>query len=300
MQCGSEYLATVEQCPDCELPLVDQPPDGPPLDASADGEVAYDLAEWAVESRVMIEQLVEGEGVPHAWEGTTLVIPGAFEARVDALIEQVEVTTLPTLDPDAPKVAYNLDDWTDEQHGALQAAFAQAGIAFEYDADGDLVVLEDDQDRVEALIDAIDTAGPAAIEPAFGADDEWADDEWADDEGASADESIDAAEVLSDLFVAADKLMHNATDHDGVLGLVAAAASAEEMRVPYGFSPAVWRDIVGQAVHLKGLLEGDPDAVAAAIAEGEAESDGDADDDVDDAVIESRARTLRDTLRPYV
>lgn len=293
MQCGSEYVATVEECPDCELPLVDQSPDGPPLDASTEGEVAYDLAEWAVESRVMLEQLVEGEGVPHAWEGTTLVIPGAFEQRVDALVEQVEVTTLPTLDPDAPKVAYNLDDWTDEQHGALQAAFAQADIAFEYDADGDLVVLEDDQDRVEALIDEIESYGADAVEPSFGDDDAWADDD-------GPGESIDAAEVLSDLFVAADKLMHNATDHDGVLSMVAAAASAEQMRVPYGFSPAVWRDIVGQAVHLKGLLEGDPDALAVAIGEGEAESDGDADDDVDDAVIESRARTLRDTLRPYV
>ncbi len=307
MKCGSEFIASVQECPDCELPLVDQAPDGPALDTDADGEVAYDLAEWAIESRVMVEQLVGGERIPHAWEGTTLVVPAPFEARVDALVEQVEITTMPTLDPDAPKVAYNLDDWTDEQHDALLDAFGQAGIAYEYDADGDLVVLEVDQDRVETLIDQIEITGPAALEPAFGSHGGLGDAEDGGELDGALDDDLDAVDVLSDLFVAADKLMHSATDHDGVLGLVAATESAERMRVPYGFAPAVWRDIVGQAVHLKGLLEGDPDAAVAVVGETEAEGAAairsagiDTVVEVDDEVIEERARTLRDTLRPYV
>src|SRR5690349_15339010 len=72
MQCSGEFIDTVEVCPDCDLELVAERPDGE-LDAGADGQVQYELHEWAVESRVMLEQLLEAAGIRRAWSGTDLI-----------------------------------------------------------------------------------------------------------------------------------------------------------------------------------------------------------------------------------
>ena len=63
--------------------------------------------------------------------------------------------------------------------------------------------------------------------------------------------------------------------------LVDAADRAEAIRLPYGFDPAVWKDIVEQAVGLRAVFEGT------------------ADDESDEA-IEHQARDLRSALRPLV
>ena len=153
--CGGEYIGTVDECPDCGLPLVDERPDQDLSDVGT-GQVAYDLAAWSAESRVMLEQLLEGEGCRHAWEGTTLVVPDVFEARVDNLVEQVEVTTLPTLDPEGERVAYDVSDWTDSMVSQLAQMLDQSGVPYEFDADGDIVTQADHEERVESLMDAIE------------------------------------------------------------------------------------------------------------------------------------------------
>ena len=289
LQCGGEFLASVERCPDCELELVDERPEPTlPADESAGGEVLYDLAEWAGESRVMPEQLLEGESVPHAWQGATLHVPVAFEARADNLVDHVEVATLPTLDPDADQVAYDLSDWSDDLQTHLVQILVTDGIPHEFDVDGDLVVLAEDEERVERLIVAVEFPDALPIDDgaedgadADEADDDGEDDDGEDDDGEDDDGGVDAQQVLSDLFVAADRLMHDARDHEGVLSLVDAADRAEAIRLPYGFDPAVWKDLVEQAVGLRAVFEGT------------------ADDESDEA-IEHQARDLRSALRPLV
>lgn len=277
LQCGGEFLASVAECPDCELPLVDERPEPAlPDAATADGETAYDLAAWAGESRVMVEQLLEGEGVPHAWQGSTLLVPSAFETRVDPLIDHVELTTLPTLDPDAELVAYDLSDWSDEMQTHLVGILHADGIPYEFDVEGDLVVEAERQQRVEELIDEVEF--PDAL-PLDGEDGD--EDGDGDGDGELADAAgVDAQQVLSDLFVASDRLYKSARDHEGVLGLVDAADQAESIGLPYGFDPAVWKDIVTQATGLRAAFEGEVDQP--------------------DEVIEQQARDLRAALRPLV
>lgn len=308
--CGAEYVATVEVCLDCDVPLTDEAP-APDRPAEAEstasngGHVEYELADWASESRGMLTQLLVSEAIPHVWEAGNLVVPDTFEVRTDALIDQVEVTTLPTLDPDAPKLAYDVEDWTDEQQTELMAALERAGVAYEFDAEGALVVLEDNEDRVESILDAIEFPDGA---PSNGDDDEDDDDEDDDDEDddddddddeadddrrdddddddendedrdVGTDEGLDAAEVMSDLFVASDRLMHDARDPEGVLSMVERAAEAAQLALPYGFNRAVWNDIVAQADGLNELI---------------------GDDESSDEAISDAARVLRDTLRQYV
>ena len=276
MQCGGEFIASVDTCPDCDLDLVGEQPEDHLEGSDAEGEVSYELHEWAAESRVMLESLLESAGIRRAWSGTDLIVPAALESQVDGLVDQVEVTTLPTLDPDLPKVAYDVDDWSDEQQTLLMHALDEVAIGYEFDIEGALVVLEENEERVEAILDDIEFPDALAV------DDDGTDD---DDDSDSADAGVDsvdgvgAADVMSDLFVAADRLRRNARDAEGVLSLVDRADVAGRLRLPYGFSRAAWSDIVVQATTVKDLLEGD---------------------DADDETIREHAQVLRDTLRTYV
>jgi hypothetical protein len=309
-ECGDEFVDTTEACPDCEIALVDERPDI--ADGPKKGQTTYELHEWAVESRVMLESLLTGQGLPHAWEGTDLQVPAALESKVDVLIEQVEVTTEPNLDPDAPKVAYELADWDDEQQTVLIQSLDAKGIPYDFDVDGSLVVLESDDPVVEAVFDELTGAGSDDDEAEDG--DEDGDDGDGDggeptarqleadvDEVEAEVDALDAAEgrdvgdpasdvletgieldaqsVMSDLFVAADRLRKKAADHQGVLTMVDRAADAERMRLPFGFNRHDWEQIVEQATALRDLIE---------------------DDDSKDADIEARATVLRGTLRPFV
>ena len=54
----------------------------------ADSEwLAYELHEWASETRAMLAQLLIADQVPHSWQGTTLLAHESVEETVDALIE---------------------------------------------------------------------------------------------------------------------------------------------------------------------------------------------------------------------
>jgi hypothetical protein len=74
-------------------------------------------------------------------------------------------------------------------------------------------------------------------------------------------------------------LKHDATDHEGVLGGVAAVDRIEGRPLPFGYSPSVWNSIIEQAVRLRSDLE---------------------DGEVTDPVIETHALELRTLLRQYV
>jgi hypothetical protein len=165
-------------------------------------------------------------------------------------------------------VGYDLDDWSEEKRDEVTSALEAAEIPFEWDDDsGDLVVNVEDEERVETIIDAIEFP-----------------DQLPADEGEEVESSgtggdgLAAQEAMSELFVAADRLMHDPEDHEGVLAAVDAARWAERLPLPFGFAPAVWKDLVGQARALREALEGEAD---------------------DDEVIE-RATDLRTLLRQYV
>jgi hypothetical protein len=159
-------------------------------------------------------------------------------------------------------------------------ALDEVAIAYEFDLDGALVVLEENEERVEAILDEIEF--PDALPVDDGDEGGGAGDaggEEAADAGVDSVDGLEAADVMSDLFVAADRLRRNARDADGVLTLVERADVAGRLRLPYGFSRAVWGDIVVQATAVKALLEGD---------------------EADDETICEHAQVLRDTLRQYV
>jgi hypothetical protein len=266
--CGGEYVAGALECADCLVPLSDRRPLSlDELGTEDEEQVAYDFDELEPMQRLHIDELFWSNGIAHAWDDKSLIVRDEDEERADALIDEADRDAF--LESDSEQISYELDDWTDEQRAELAAALAQASIEHAWDENGELVVLEHDEARVDTFVDAIEAGqGTAAID--------------AGDEGdldAGTVDGVDAQDVLSELFVASDRLMHDPLDHEGVLALVDAARLAKALPLPYGFAPAVWDDLLLQVDALAELLN--------------------RDDVDDDAVIEA-ATNLRSVLRQWV
>jgi hypothetical protein len=161
---------------------------------------------------------------------------------------------------------YDLAEWDDERIADLAGRLEAAGIAHAFDEDGDLVVLAGDEERVDEIVDAAEF--PDQLPP---------DDGDLDGDG----DGISAIDVVGDLFVAADRLSHSAVDPEGVIGAVDAARTLVALKVPFGFSPPVWDEIVSRAAELRRLLESDSELV-------------------DDTAVVETATRLRNQLRPLV
>ena len=266
--CGAEYVAGVLECADCFVPLSDrQPLRIDELGGDEDEQVAYEFDELEAHARLVIDELFWSNGVAHAWDGTSLIVRPEDEEEADRLIDEADRDAF--LDSDAEQVSYDLGDWDDARRGQLTEVLVASSIEHAWDEHGELVVLEDDEERVDAIVDAIEFPDGLEVDEAK---------EEAAEEVLAAD-GLDPQDVLSELFVSADRLMHDPLDHEGVLSLVDGARLAETLPLPYGFAPPVWNDLVTQAQNLRAALE---------------------KDDVDDEAIIEQATKLRATLRNYV
>lgn len=160
-------------------------------------------------------------------------------------------------------LVYEMDGWEEGERTALDQLLTTEGIAHAWEGD-DLLVPEDAEERVDGLMDRVEF--PDALE-AIG--DEEEDD--VDDEAVYA--------VMSDLFVAADRLADSGTIDVELAGeFVVASAAAGDTPPPYGVEPGTWKDIQQRA-----------QAIVAAI---EAEAD-------DETVVKD-ATILREMLRRFV
>ena len=156
-------------------------------------------------------------------------------------------------------LVYEMDGWEAQEREDLDQLLDAEGIVHRWDGD-DLIVREADEAGVDAVMDRLE------FPDALPADDGDADDD--------AD-----YEVMSDLFIAADRLARErVVDVDLAGDLVAVAAAASSTPPPFGVEPASWAQV-------QQLAEG-------IVAEIEAQAD--------DEVIVRDAATLRDLLRRFV
>lgn len=223
----------------------DLPPDGEPEgdgpaddEAQADGDgewLAYELHEWALETRNMLAQILTADGVPHSWQGTTLLVHETQEETVDALLEEVASAEERGLDPDEPQTAFEMEGWSGELQAALTDRLGGAGVPHAIDEDGDLVVHEIDEEQVELIIEEL----LARVE----------------EEGLEELEGLGANDLLSALFIAVDRLRRDVRDAEGVLGVVEHGRRLEEVATPFGFAATTWRSLRETTRELVGLIE---------------------------------------------
>jgi hypothetical protein len=157
------------------------------------------------------------------------------------------------------EVVFELSDWEPELRAELGRVLGKERLAYRWEGDGDLVVRDEDGDRVDQLLDAVEF--PDALE---------ADDGEGDDEAGHA--------AMSELFLAADRLMGDPGDAKAATDLVGASEVVHALHAPFGFGPEAWMQIR---------------ELAASVCD-------DLATDADDDVIVGDARTLREVLRRYI
>ncbi len=336
---------------------------GVPGEGDAGEWLAYELHAWALESRVMLQQLLTVDKVVHSWQGTTLMVHESLEEKVDSLVDEVEEAekaqeaTARPIGPEDPLTAFELAEWPEALRAELLERLEQARVPYILDTEGDTAgdevfegeaggrvsglgdvgvgdaatgdaatgdVFEGDvSGRVSGLGDvgvgdaATGDAGVGGTdegdagvgkaignEVAFGgdsaddaesgevfdllvreADEERVelliDDLLAREEEADFEEldGLEVNDLLSDLFVACDRLRRDPGDLDGMRGVVTNARRIAGVRTPFGFSATNWRTLRHSVGELLDLVESD-------------------DTDTDD--LREFAHRMSDTLRMLV
>jgi len=177
------------------------------------------------------------------------------------------------------EVAYTLTDLAPARRSAVTAILAEGDIAYRWGPGQLLAVAGGAQPEVDRVLEDLRSAGPdpeadgvADVDPGDGPGGE------ALDEDEQADGGEEATEAMSDLFVAADRLVHAPYDEAVGIDLAEAAATANACLPPYGIEMPVWRKVRDLA---NGVLS-------------------DLEQAADEDVVAAGARALRDLLRNYV
>jgi hypothetical protein len=271
-----------------------------PLDLPEDEQVVYELGEWPLDLQAEAAQVLAESQIPHAWDGTDLVVHVDWEQMVDELLDAVERGATGEVDTSDDEVLYELDEWTPEDRLTLSDRLDDQGIAHHWDGETTLVVAPIDEALVEAVLDGLELAGPAVEGSALNGEGHDGDDATdasvatddtdapspGDEEEAGDERFIDleaaetqSFEVMSTLFLAADRLKSNPLDPEGIADLVGALDDAHPDVPPYGIVPGLWRDALDRANRIADALA-DPD-----------DRSGD---------VMPEAAELHSILRPYV
>lgn len=242
--------------PEPDEPEPDEPEDGAPA-----GAVEYDCSPWAGETRRILRSVLDERAVPHAWEGTVVVVPAEFEEVMDGIVDEVAATARPSLGRARAQVAYEVAAWSAASQNRLVDLLVEHTVPHEWDAEGDLVVHEEDAELTEELIA-----------------------ELGEPDGAGEMDGVELHDHLGRLFVAADRLAHDADDAAGRRQLAGAYAPIEDVAVPFGIEAATWLEL---------------HRVAAALRDAGEPPSHDGPDEGPDSPVALAAR-LRDLLRRLV
>lgn len=239
--------------------------DGAPLDEDAaedDGpqQIAFELADWGARERKMLDEQLGALRVPRAWEASTLVVDSSHADLVDDVIDEIEERVALDLAPGIETVTYEVGDWPDGLEDRFIEALIENRVPHQRGY-REIAVGTDDEERVDALVETVTAA--------------WEDEQPTEEEL----DGPDAQQVLSELFVSSDRLLHDPSDRTGTVRFDDAAALLDQIGLPFGFAQSDWDAITTQVATLRDLLA-------------EAES-------TDDQITEA-AGDLRNTLRPLV
>jgi hypothetical protein len=234
-------------------------PGEPDTDDAGDTEVVYELDDWSEIERGAVTDRLREAGIPHGWDATSLLVSEADEAAVENILDIVEGDheAALTLDTEQDQVAYDLSDWDDDRLTALVDELDAAGIAHGWDED-ELFVYATDEQAVDELLDRV--AHPHELP-------------------AETDEGPAGAELLGEVFVAADRLQHDPDDHEGTVSMLDLGHAVEGADPPYGLGSKEWDHLRGRVGALCSQLRASK---------------------VDEDAVMDAARDLRNALRSYV
>jgi hypothetical protein len=204
--------------------------------------VHYDLSAWDFDQQAELAAAMADAEVPHAWDGNELIVPEEMEQQADELIARVEAELGIVSDPgddidglgprpaaielgaDEATTEYDLADWSAAELDTVSIALADARIPFRWEEQV-LLVSTADEDVVETLLDDIESG------------------EYVDVGAARVPTAADerSAAVLTDFFLAAERLQRDPLDADGIDHLRRATDVADPDVAPFGVTPKLWQ-----------------------------------------------------------
>ena len=210
--------------PVADADLDDDEDDAEASDEGLTGDsIAYDLADWSEIERQAITERLREAGVPHGWEGTQLMIAAVDEGVVENVLDIVEGESddeaPEPLDPERDQVAYGVEELEDEELDALADALRAAGVAHAW-GDEELYVYAEDEDAVDEVFEKVQHPDELQAE---------------DDETPRGTASAD---LLGDVFVAADRLQHDGDDSEGTVDAARHRPQHRRPRRPLRHGPA--------------------------------------------------------------
>jgi hypothetical protein len=224
------------------------------------GQIEFELSDWGARERQLLDGELAAARVRRAWEAGTLVVAASDADVVDDLIDYIDERIALDLSPDVEPVIYEVKDWPPGLEERFLELLIDNRIAHQR-AYLEITVGVDDEERVDELVEQVTAA--------------WEDEQPTDEEL----DGPDAQQVLSELFVSSDRLLHDPSDRPATVRFDDAAESALAMGLPFGFDEAGWKAITDLVGALRDKL-------------GEAEA-------TDDEIVEA-ATALRSHLRPLV
>jgi hypothetical protein len=251
-------------------------------------EVVFDLSNLAAEQRQVLAMRLTAAAVAYHWEGSDLVASTSDAGAINDAIAVlqgassdtaymeaeplVEAAPGPSDDTETPadpvalgdETVFDLLNLSAEERRHLSMRLTGAGIAHRWEVGTDLIVPTDSSDQIEFYVNQVRNP-----------------DGFGDDEIEAFDEDVDDEAIysaMSNLYVAADKLMQRPGDGSTINSFYDASDDVDGLPAPFGFDPRVWAQVLGLASSIADAL------------------DAEADEDT----IGSDARTLRQLLVNYV
>lgn len=221
----------------------------------------FDLAGWPPESLQVARSMLNASEVAHRWEGPDkFVVAASLREEVASVLDEVIAASQPHLEAEEDRVVYELAEWPRREVDELQLALDREGIVHEWSEEGDLLVYEADEERVDDLFDELGLRGP--------------------DDGRVHLEGEELTALLNNVYLATDRLARNPEDANAVIEAVSSSVEMEQVVAPPGFEEGAWERLVEQLRGLRGLLE--------------------ANEPASDEEVSGRAREVRDRLRQWL
>lgn len=117
--------------------------------------VRYDLADWSLEERVELVEMLAEADIRHDWDGNELLVPASAESAVDAILDEMEDASEVPAGLAGELEEFELDDWATADRVEFAAVLVERGIGHRWE-DNLLLVGVDDADTVEDLLDEFD------------------------------------------------------------------------------------------------------------------------------------------------
>ena len=233
-------------------------------------DIAVELETLTEDQRGAVFAKLTDRGIPYRTEGATLFVRTDEATRVQGLVAEVanpepveellpplvidteEIEeTIEEADEDEDEIVFDLAALSAEERRHLSMRLTGAGITHIWEVATDLVVSVKDAEVIETYVEEVRNPD------GFGDEEIIAFDEDSDVD----DEAIYAA--MSNLYVAADKLMTKPADDALAGNFYLAADDVEGLPAPFGFDPRVWQQVLGLTDKIVAALdaESDPDGI---------------------------------------